>query len=187
MPDKCFHPTAPYKYPSGWNFAGVWSWNSKAMISGDFNGDRFQDYARLGPQYIHFFISQGNGKWWTPLYRFPNGWDFTTNENIFTTLPQGDFDGDGVTDFIRSAATYHHGFYPRGRDRDDCWKPANPSWIPQDCISLSVFHYTDGASFTGVWGWPRYSVVVGDFNNDGRDDYLNLGGGTFNHQFIAKD
>ena len=63
------------------------------------------DYARLGGQYIHFFIAKGDGSFHWPVYRFPGGWDFGHNENVWASLPPADFDGDGKTDIIRSYYT----------------------------------------------------------------------------------
>jgi len=45
--------------------------------------------------YLPLLLSQGNGHYNFPIYHFPAGWNFHHAEHIWSTLPPGDFDGDG--------------------------------------------------------------------------------------------
>jgi hypothetical protein len=172
-----------FHYPGGWHFSGGWNWNSAAFVYGDFNGDFKDDYARLGGRYIHFFIAKGDGSFFHPVYHFPGGWDFGHNEQVWATIPPADFDGDGKIDILRSHWTYNHGFYPRGSNDRCFYRNDN---VPLDCFKVTTFRYPGGWHFSGGWNFANpFATVVGDFNGDGKDDYINLNGGTYNHQFFS--
>jgi len=87
-----------------------------------------------------------------------------------------------AADIIRSYYTYNHGFFPRG-DNGNCW--FRDMWIPSWCFQITTFHYPGGWHFSGLWAWTGLNVRVLDLNGDGKDDIVNLGGFTYNHQFIA--
>jgi len=180
--NTCFKLTQ-HNYPATWNFRKDLTFNSRATIVGDFNGDGLADYARMSDKRMFLFINRGKGAFSHPVYNYPATWDFTHNEKIWTTLPPGDFDGDGRTDIIRTYYTYNHGFYSRGSDAE-CWfKEGN---IKLDCFLITTFYYPDKWHFSGQWAFSkRYQPMVGDFNGDKKDDFINAGGGTFNHQFFS--
>ncbi len=58
------------------DFSGPWSFDSRATVTGDFNGDGRIDYARLGATFVHLFISQGSGEFFQPVYPLPGGINF---------------------------------------------------------------------------------------------------------------
>jgi len=179
---ECFS-TKQFMFPSAWSFDGSWLWNSHAFIRTDFNGDGRHDFARLGNTEVRFFISKGDGRYYTPTYKFPAGWDFTFDENIWSSVPPGDFDGDGKFDIIRTSGTYNHGLMMRGSNLN-CWY--TDGVMNSNCILLTTFHYPNGWNFIGYWTWNSLATKVGDFNGDSRDDYINLRGGRYHHAFYAK-
>ena len=169
-PDTCFRKVEQ-SFPYGWNFAREWAWNSKAAIQGDFNGDRKGDIARLGATYIHFFVGKGDGSFYSPVFHFPKGWNFGWNENVWTTLPPGDFDGDGRTDVIRTYSSYQHGFFPRFTSSADCWQTPLHGNMNSECIRITTFKYP----VPGGISFHAQSVMVADFDADGKDDVQVLG------------
>lgn len=179
IPADCFKVTA-FRYPNGWNFVNLWSWNSKARIQGDFNGDGKQDFAHLGATYMYMFISKGDGQFHYPIYQYPSGWDFGWDENVWTSAAL-DYSGDCRTDIIRNSGTYHHGFMIVGED--ECWM--KDGWIDQSCITISTYRYPSGWNFAGGWTWNSRAYLQGDFNGDGKKDFARVGG-TYIHFFISK-
>ena len=172
-----------FVYPKTWVFENKWTLNSRGTLVGDINGDGRQDFVRVGPTQLDLFISRGDGTFYTPLYRFPPKWDFTFNEDQWTTLPAGDFDGDGKMDIIRATFRFNHGFYSRGDDQT-CWK--QNSYIPASCFLVTTYNYPGNWHFSDVWKWNQeFAVRVADVTGDGKQDVLHLGGGTFAQMFIA--
>jgi len=171
MPDdKCFKMVT-YHFPGSLDFSGAWTWNHPAARVGDFNGDGKADFVRLGPTFAYFFIGKGNGDFWTPVFKYPNGLDFGTNEYYWTTLKPADYDGNGKTDIIRAYWTYHYGFFSMGGS--SCWE-LNGDTMAADCIMVNKFDYK-AMSFSGAWSWQSGAVVVGDFNGDSKMDFGHLG------------
>ncbi len=140
-------------YPAGWDFGNPSSWKT---ITGDFNGDGKTDYARVGATYVHLFISNGDGSFSTPVYYYPNGWNFGTGDNW--EVITGDFDGDGRTDFARLGIVYAHLFISNG----------------DGSFSTPIHYYPTGWSFNTPAG-PKWKSIVADFNGDGKSDYALLG------------
>jgi len=47
--------------------------------------------------------------------------------------------------------------------------------------------YPSGWHFSGGWNWHRkFAIITGDFDGNGKADYINLNGATYSHQFFAK-
>jgi len=181
IPSHCVTLTT-FHYPFGWNFRGPWTFNyDRQPVVGDFNGDGRQDFARLGPTYIHFFISKGNGQYFSPIYPFPGGWNFGWDENVWTTL-SGFFQKDCSTAIIRTSGHYHHGFYNQGTN-ENCWY--RDGWVNGNCMKITTYSYPHGWNFVGGWSWNSHATIVGDFNGDGLDDFVRAGG-TYFHFFINK-
>jgi len=166
-----------FVYPNGWNFVGGWSWAGTRTLVGDFNGDGREDFTRIGATYCHIFVSAGDGSFYWPVY--PYGLDLS---NGFTPLV-GDFDGDGKSDIIMATYTYLHGFFSRGSDAN-CWQRNGN--VATDCFLVKRYNFPPGWYFSGDWDWTSNAVRVLDINGDGKMDFINLGGGTYNHQFISK-
>lgn len=123
----CFNVTR-YDYASGVNFAGSLAFTGKQTVTGicrrfalslslsstclvtncfclgDFNGDGKMDYARLSSNLI-YFVSQGNGQFWAPVYQLPSAVNFGGDENTWSTKVS-DFNGDCRTDIIRATSRY---------------------------------------------------------------------------------
>jgi len=47
------------------------------------------------------YCSKGDGNYFQPVYSFPSGWDFGTDENSWTTLKTIDLNGDKRADIVR--------------------------------------------------------------------------------------
>jgi len=172
-----------FNYPTGWEFKGRWTFNSRSTVVGDFNGDGRVDIAKLGDSQMDFFISRGDGTFWTPVYKYPKAWNYGWNEDTWTTFPAGDFDGDAKADIVRATFTYQHAYFARGNDAT-CFQRAG--YMAEDCFLITTFKYPGGWYFSGPWSWnQQYGPKIGDFNGDGRDDFANLGGGQYNHLFLA--
>jgi RHS repeat-associated protein len=140
-----------FNYPPTWNFGLDNKWEA---ISGDFNGDGRTDFARLGANSIYVFLSNGDGTFTPSIQNYPAGWDFGNPSNWKTIT--GDFNGDGLTDYIRLGPTYAHVFLSNGNGT----------------FQALVEQYPAGWNF----GWDdRFEPITGDFNGDGRMDFARLG------------
>jgi hypothetical protein len=135
-------------YPPGWNFGYP---IQERLVVGDFNGDGKTDYllTSLTSQYV--FLSNGDGTFTAQQNTYPNGWSF--GSPIQETLVVGDFNGDGKTDYLLTSQTSQYVFLSNG----------------DGTFSAQQNTYPSGWNF----GYPiAESLVVGDFNGDGRTDYL---------------
>jgi len=152
---------------------GTMGWNSRAFITGDFNGDHSQDFAHLAPQRFYFFISKGNGEFFAPEYGVDARLQLSWDERNVTTLA-GDFDGDARSDIIRTWADKSVSFFPRGTD-SDCWH--HNGQMGNHCMFVASQNYTAAASVKGrlLSTFHSHSARVGDVNADGKDDYWNPG------------
>nr|BAJ94004.1 predicted protein [Hordeum vulgare subsp. vulgare] len=177
--DGCFRMVYT-PFPKGFYFVKEWTWDSKATIQGDFNGDGRGDFARLGGRYIHFFISQGDGHFSFPVFPFPSGWDFGFDENVWTSIAL-DLNGDCRTDIVRTSERYNHALLSSAND--ECW--FNSGWMHLSCLQVSAYQYIDSWAFSGDWSFNSPRLIVGDINGDGLDDYGRVGP-SYVHLFISK-
>jgi hypothetical protein len=147
------NPSLDFGLPSAWE-----------SISGDFNADGKTDYGRLGGTGAWWFFSNGDGTFAPPafeVYQYELGFaaDFGLPSQWQTIV--GNFDGDKtatgkpIMDYARLADT--------------------GAWI---------FYGSPSGQFTAVFQWygnwnfgfpSQYQLAVGDFDADGRTDYLRLG------------
>jgi hypothetical protein len=140
--------TGGFQAYSGLDFGQPSQWQT---ITGDFNGDRKTDYARLGGTGAWIFTAQAGGSF-SQGFQVYSGLDFgvpSTWEPI-----TGDFDGDGRTDYARVGAT--------------------GAWV---FLSKSTGWFTGFQVYSGLnFGQPsQWQTITGDFNRDGRTDYARLG------------
>ena len=152
--------TFEYQSPNGWwKSEGYNAKDIKNVVSGDFNGDGYDDIAVLynygsGHACIHVFKSTGSSF----DYGYSDGWwksDGYYPENV-CDLVCGDFNGDGYDDI---AAMYNYG---SGHARIHVFKSTGSSFN---------YEYSDGWwKSDGYYPENICDLVCGDFNGDGYDD-----------------
>jgi len=126
-------------------------------LTGDFNGDGKIDHARLGATAVWTFLSTTRGQFSRGAVTTFSGLDFG-QPSTWETLT-GDFNNDGKTDFIRVGAT-------------GVWS----------YIAKSI---GDGTFDQSFWAFPAsepnfgqpstWTTLAGDFNGDGKTDFIRLG------------
>jgi len=142
--------------PLDFGLPSVWE-----SISGDFDNDGRDDYARLGGTGAWLFYSNGDGTFTRgfqsyvdqapPLdFGWPSAWTTTV----------GDFNGDGTTDYARLGATGAWLFFGKeGRG-----------------FTRGFQSYVDQAPALDFGLPSTWQSIGGDFNGDGNADYARLGG-----------
>ena len=131
-----------------WNGYGI---SNGIWATGDFNGDRKIDliHAVKGTDYVHTWLSSGNGNYTVGTFRPWGGYGIPTNASEFMIA---DFNGDGKSDVAHTVG---------GRDYIHTW------------FSLG----TGSFNVTSFRPWPGYGIPngvwrVGDFDADGKADLL---------------
>lgn len=141
---------------SGLNF-GLPS--SSEPIAGDFDGDGRTDYARLTGTGAFVFFGTTSGSF-TQTFQTYQGLDFGTPSSWKTIT--GDFNGDGRRDYARLGDTGAY-IYSGATSR-----------------TFTVLFQ----AYQRHFGIPsEFQTTSGDFNGDGRTDYVRLGG-VFHDAFI---
>jgi hypothetical protein len=163
------------------------------LIVGDYNGDGDDDFIRQEKGAYddddiltsQVYLSNGDGTFNSQLLT-----DYTSQKGDFTNLIVGDYNGDGDDDFIRQ----EKGAYAT----DD---------IDTAQVYLSNGHSTFSSQLLTDYtfqGGDYTNLIVGDYNGDGRDDfirqekgayatddidtaqvYLSNGDGTFDSQLLT--
>jgi hypothetical protein len=135
-------------YP-GLDFGMPSTWTTRV---GDFNGDNRDDYIRLGNTGLWCFWGTASKTFTTSFIAY-SGLDFGQPTTWDTGI--GDFNGDGRDDYARIGGTGSWVFFGN----------ANKTFT-------QTFHAYAGLDF----GQPSlWQLAIGDFNGDGRGDYLRIG------------
>ena len=144
--------------PNGWNF-GAGAAPNFTLITGDFNADGKTEFALLLSGYVYVFLSNGNGTFSGVTLPCPGGWNFGTTPNTMFTLISGDFNADGRSDFLMLGGAYLYVFLSNG----------------DGTFAGKTVPCPDGWNF-GTQPNQSYTPVSGDFNGDGKTDFLMMGG-----------
>ena len=141
-----------------------------AVVTGDFNGDGLTDFMSAnGKRGFDTFLSNGDGTFsWvstSTLPQFCNVGAYDCLSHDLNDVVIGDFNGDGKTDFMSANRSFDT-WLSKG-DGTFIYTGASdpPSWCPYagDCVDSTEDSVSkDTAGF----------VVVGDFNGDGKDEFL---------------
>jgi hypothetical protein len=154
--DGTFSSSA-YNYPSGLSF-GTPPQANWTPIVGDFNGDGKTDFAILGSTGMALFLSNGDGTFTFFVYGYPSGVSLGNPPTANWTPIVGDFNGDGKTDFAISGSTGVDLFFSNG----------------DATFTFFVYGYPSGVSF-GNPPTANWTLIVGDFNADGKTDFAFAG------------
>jgi hypothetical protein len=129
------------------------------QFSSDFNGDGKADFLMLYGPYLFTFLSNGDGTYSLVTSNAPNGWNFGNTPSSNFSFVTGDFNGDGRTDFAMLGGTYLYVFLSSG---DGTFRG-----VTFPCPNGWNFGNPPASSFT---------PISGDFDGDGRTDFLMIGG-----------
>ncbi|WP_315759567.1 MULTISPECIES: FG-GAP-like repeat-containing protein [unclassified Bradyrhizobium] len=141
--------------PNGWSFGAS---SGYLNIPGDFNGDGKSDFAMLNGTNLYVFLSNGSGQFTGVTFPFPNGWNFGTTPGDYFIPIAGDFNSDGRADFLLISGQYLYVFLSNGDGTFSGRAIQTPGWD------------------FGVPTTAGYTPVSGDFNGDGKTDFLIVGG-----------
>ncbi|CCD95159.1 hypothetical protein BRAO375_4010002 [Bradyrhizobium sp. ORS 375] len=142
--------------PNNWDF-GTNPASNYMLISGDFNGDGKSDMVLIGGAYLYVFIGKGDGTFNGSAVACPNGWNFGSPPQATYTPIIGDFDGDGRTDFLLLSGQYLYEFMSRG-----------DGTFTGNTINIGIWNF--GARVS-----DGFTPISGDFNGDGKSDFIMMG------------
>jgi len=145
---------------NGWNFGNVKT--QYHVLGGDFDGDGKTDYVLTKDANQYVFLSKGDGTFVHQLNTHP-AWGLSYSDFIATS---GDFNGDGRTDLMFLYGAEQYVFLANG-----------------DLTFTPVRNYVPSGWHFGVVK-QNYALAVGDFNGDGKADYLLLKD-TSQYRFLA--
>jgi hypothetical protein len=137
----------------------TWASQTKAVVTGDFNGDGLMDIAAVGAdgwQCIPVALANGNGSFRIVNECLPY---FQTWASQTKAVVTGDFNGDGLTDIAAIGANAWGNVPVALSNGNGSFRLAN----------MVVPHFQ-------TWASQSRAVVKGDFNKDGRTDVAAFGG-----------
>ncbi|WP_316182059.1 MULTISPECIES: FG-GAP-like repeat-containing protein [unclassified Bradyrhizobium] len=143
--------------PNSWNF-GNDPFSSYALISGDFNGDGKSEFAMLSGGVLYTFLSNGDGTFRGVATPCPNGWNFGTPPQATYTTIAGDFNSDGRSDFLLMSGQFMYEFLSNG-----------DGTFSGNTINIGPTNFGNRPS-------DNYTPISGDFNGDGKADFIMMGG-----------
>jgi hypothetical protein len=149
-----------------WKGESTSAWINNAgttAITGDFDGDGKTDFALKNPVYgtTPVFLSNGDGSFRVNTSETPS-WASTSAALMLA----GDYNGDGKTDLaFRNPASWTNN-PTNWTNTPILFAKGDGTWVP---VNLTPPSYNGQA--TGGWiNNEATTVVVGDYNGDGRDD-----------------
>jgi hypothetical protein len=149
-------------YPNGGNYGS----STSDPIIGDFNGDGRTDFAFAGETEVDVYLSNGDGTFSSTSFPYPNGLTYSAPPSgLFWSPPiVGDFNGDGKTDFAYAGGTGGLNVYLSNGDGtfSAIQNPGNGYVNP--CSGNPVAYCN--------------TLIVGDFNGDGKTDFAIAGFGS---------
>ena len=86
------------------------------VISGDFNGDGNSDFIRISNTWFRVYLSNGNGTF-QDMGRHPTWEDWDTSTGSYPII-SGDFNGNGISDFIRMSNPWFRVYQSEGEYPD---------------------------------------------------------------------
>jgi hypothetical protein len=160
-----------------------------SVLMGDFNGDGKTDYMLIAGTIQYVFTSNGDGtftgKQNTPVMGSSN---FGSPPSTLYSVVVGDFNGDGLSDYMLVGGTSQYVFLSNG-DGTFTGRLSSPAFGPTNFGSPPVVGWTPPPTCGGFGGCTpnpniAYSTVAGDFNGDGKTDYM-LINGTSQYVFLS--
>lgn len=155
-----------YAIPNEWDF-GTTPNARWMLIGGDFNGDGKSDFAMLNGSTVYVFFgniaADGTGGFIPAVYAIPYGLNFGDPPASSWTLVQGDFNGDGKSDFglLNGGVLYTFS--------------GNFSGSGSGNFFLGQYAIPNGWNF-GSPPSSSWMIIPGDYDGDGRTDFALLNG-----------
>ncbi|WP_420826684.1 FG-GAP repeat domain-containing protein [Myxococcus eversor] len=133
------------------------------VVSGDFNGDGRTDFLSANQHFDIFLANPGGDSRYVYGVPPPNwcGSAASCLSQARNGVVVGDFNGDGRTDFLSANSYFDTWMADADGSFPSVFQAHPPSWCSSASSCLSQ---------------ARNGVVVGDFNGDGRTDFLSANG-----------
>jgi len=162
-------PVASTPTPGYTTNAGGWSNNNTyPRMSGDINGDGKDDIVGFGGSKVYVSFGQNDGTFGdsvssTPTAGYTPGVGGWTDNNTYPRM-LGDINGDGEDDIVGFGSSQIYASLSQGDGTFGDAIASTPS--PTNGFTVNVGGWTDNNTY------PR---MLGDVNNDGKDDIIGLG------------